>query len=155
MENTMQDKSQAPVKPMILISLVQGFILLLLHQSIEFDFWPSHAPEWLFSFYSMILIGPTMLLLGLSRDQEYSAIKWVLPFTVIAGILGYYTGNQAVPLQHIKYDALFFPLILTMAIAAFKALIYIQQFNSGEKFSYSLLFTWSWRHNLNHCCTHS
>lgn len=144
----MQGKSQVPVKLMILISLVQGFILLLLHQSIELDFWPNHAPEWLFSFYSMIFIGPTMLLLGLRKDQEYSAIKWVLPFTVIAGILGYYTGNQAIPLQHIKYDALFFPLILTMVIAAFKALIYVQQFNSGEKFSYSLLFTWSWRNFL-------
>jgi len=148
MENTMQDKSQVPVKLMILISLVQGFILLLLHQSIDLDFWPNNSPEWLFSFYSMAFIGPTMLLLGLRKGQVAATVKWVLPFTLLGGVLGYYTGDQAIPLQHIRYDGLFFSFTITMLIATFKAMIYVQQFNSGEKFNYSLLFGWSWRNFL-------
>jgi hypothetical protein len=35
-----------------------------------------------------------------------------------------------------------------MSIATFKALMYVQQFASGEKFSYSQLFRWSWRNFL-------
>ncbi|MES2673757.1 MAG: DUF4153 domain-containing protein [Pseudomonadota bacterium] len=144
----MSEKTQSPAKLLILISLIQGFILLFLHQAIELKFWPNSSPQWLFSFYSMAFVGPIMLLLGLKTNQEVAVVKWALPFTIIAGLLGYYVGYQSTPIAHVKYDALLFAFITTMGIAVFKALIYVQQFVSGEKFSYSHLFRWSWRNFL-------
>jgi len=144
----MQDKPHFPAKLLILISLIQGFILLFLHQAIELKFWPNTSPQWLFCFYSMAFVGPIMLLLGLKTNQEIAVVKWVIPFTVFAGLLGYYIGYQSTPIPHVRYDALLFAFVTTMGIAVFKALIYVQQFVSGEKFSYSHLFRWSWRNFL-------
>lgn len=144
----MQDKPLFPAKLLILISLIQGLILLFLHQAIELKFWPNTSPQWLFCFYSMAFVGPIMLLLGLKTNQEVALIKWVFPFTALAGLLGYYIGYQSTPIPHVRYDALLFAFVMTMGIAVFKALIYVQQFVSGEKFSYSHLFQWSWRNFL-------
>lgn len=144
----MQDKPLFPAKLLILISLIQGLILLFLHQAIELKFWPNTSPQWLFCFYSIAFVGPIMLLLGLKTNQEVALIKWVIPFTALAGLLGYYIGYQSTPIPHVRYDALLFAFVMTMGIAVFKALIYVQQFVSGEKFSYSHLFQWSWRNFL-------
>lgn len=144
----MQDNIAFPAKLLVLVSLIQGLILLFLHQAIELDFWPHHSPQWLFSFYSMAFVGPIMLLLGLGAQQEKEFIKWVLPFTLLCGLVGFYIGYQATPIDHVKYDDLLFAFVLTMGIAVFKALMYVQQFVSGEKFSYSKLFSWSWRNFL-------
>lgn len=144
----MQARAQFPAKLLILISLIQGLILLFLHQSIELKFWPNNSPQWLFCFYSMVFVGPTMLLLGLKTNQEIAVLKWILPFTIFAGLLGYYVGYQSTPIPHVRYDALLFAFVITLGIAVFKALMYVQQFVSGEKFNYSDLFRWSWRNFL-------
>jgi hypothetical protein len=144
----MQDNSAFPKKVLILVSLVQGLLLLLLHQSIEFEFWPQGNPEWLFCIYAMVLIGPTMLLLAIRDGKELIVLKWTFLFTLLAGMLGFYVGYQALPLENPRLGSLLPALIFTMSIATFKALMYVQQFASGEKLSYSQLFRWSWRNFL-------
>lgn len=144
----MQNNSSTPGKLLILVSLIQGLCLLFLHQAIELKFWPYHSPQWLFSFYSIAFVGPTMLLLGLRTGCELAVAKWVAIFTLIAGLLGFYVGYQATPLPHIRFDTLLFTFIVTMSIATFKALMYVQQRVSGEALTYSRLFRWSWRNFL-------
>lgn len=144
----MQDNSTIPAKRLILIALIQGLVLLWLHQSIELKFWPYNNPQWLFSFYSMAFVGPVLLLLALKTGQEKTIATWTLAFMLFTGLLGYYVGYQATPLSHVRFDALLFAYIASMSIATFKALMYIQQFANGGTFSYSLLFRWSWRNFL-------
>ncbi len=141
----MQEGNRFPARLLILISLLQGLALLLLHQAIELKFWPQGAPEWLFSFYSMALVGPIMLMLGLKNGRIVALSKWVLAFTLLAGLLGYYVGMQATPVAHVRFDNLLSAFVFTMALATFKALMYAQRLVSCEKFSYSQLFRWSWR----------
>jgi hypothetical protein len=144
----MQDEKNIPALLLILIALVQGLVLLLLHQSIEFKFWPHNDPAWLFCFYAIAFTAPTMLLLGLTQDKLLALSKWVLPFSLFVGVLGFYIGSQATPLAHVRFETLLFALVVTLGIAVFKALMYTQQFISGEPFSYSNLFCWSWRNFL-------
>jgi hypothetical protein len=144
----MQDERNIPASLLILVALVQGLLLLLLHQAMEFKFWPHAEPAWLFSFYSMVFTGPIMLLLGLTQGKLLEFGKWVLPFTLLVGVLGFYVGSQATPLGFVSYKSLLFAFVLTLGIAVFKALMYTQQFISGESFNYSNLFRWSWRNFL-------
>ena len=144
----MNKDENLPIKLLVLISLLQGLALLCLHESIEFNFWPHQSPHWLFAFYSMAFIGPTMLLLSLSKHNISMVIKLTLPFSLITGVLGYYLGHQIIPTMHMHYGVLLPSFILTMAIATFKALMYSQQYASGDSINYSVLFRWSWRNFL-------
>lgn len=149
MELNQQDKSTPlPSKLMILISLLQGLGLLYLHQAIELHYWPHGQPEWLFAFYSVMFIWPIMLLLGLDQHNGPAMVKVTLPFALLSGLLGYYIGHQVTPIEHIRFNALLFSFVLTMAIATFKALMYSQQWARGERVTYSALFLWSWRNFL-------
>jgi hypothetical protein len=149
MELNQQDKSTPlPSKLMILISLMQGLGLLYLHQAIELHYWPHGQPEWLFALYSVMFIWPIMLLLGLDQNNGRAMVKVTLPFALLSGLLGYYVGHQVTPIEHIRFNALLFSFVLTMAIATFKALMYSQQWARGERVTYSALFLWSWRNFL-------
>ncbi|WP_417583539.1 DUF4153 domain-containing protein [Nitrincola sp.] len=139
---------QLPAKLMALISLLQGLGLLYLHQAIELHYWPHQQPQWLFAFYSLVFIWPTMLLLGLDHNNGRAIVKLTLPFALLSGLLGYYVGHQVIPLEHIRFNALLYSFVFTMTIATFKALMYSQQWASGEKLTYSALFIWSWRNFL-------
>ncbi len=136
-----------PQKLLILIALLQGLALLLLHQSMELEFWPNDQPQWLFSLYSIALSIPTILLLSLS-DKSNSIYKWIVCYAAVIFILGYYIGSQAVPLLHIRYQTLLFTLVITLCIAAFKFLMYVQHFAAGGPLSYHRLFLLSWRNFL-------
>ena len=144
----MNQESIVPVKELILIALVQGLCLFLLHQSIELKFWPYTDRGWLISLYSVAFIAPTLLLLSIEKGTFARVAKYVAGFSVIAALVGFYTGWQSIPEEYIPIGTILPTLILTMVIAAFKALMYIQQLVSGKPFSYSQLFRWSWRNFL-------
>lgn len=144
----MTEENQTPQKLMILIALLQGLGLLYLHQAIELDFWPNNQPQWLFSFYSIVLALPVMLLLGLTHNNWARLVSFAVPFSVLVGVLGYYVGLQAIPVQYIRYGTLLFGFALTISLATFKALMYMQQLAARETISYTRLFRWSWRNFL-------
>lgn len=145
--NTTPEGESIPQKLLILIALLQGFSLLILHQSIELEFWPYHQPQWLFSLYSVAISIPTMLLLTLS-DKANPVYKWIIIYAIVVFGLGYYIGSQAIPLTHIRYDTLLLTIVITMIIATFKFLMYVQHFSAGGPISYSRLFLLSWRNFL-------
>lgn len=138
------DDSHLPKKIMILIALVQGLLLLLLHQSIELKFWPYQDPQWLFCFYSIATVTPTMLLLSLINGIERKIYLYTLPFSLLVLLVGYYIGSQLVPLSHIRYSQLLFVFVVTLIVATFKGLMYVQIIALGEPLSYSRLFRLSW-----------
>lgn len=150
-EKMMQENTSISEKLLVFISLMQGLMLLLLHQTIEWHVWPSQSPDWLYAFYSMAFVGPTMLLLSIEKQKEIALIKYIMPFTALVGLLGYYIGYQVVPAssEYIRTDrALSFAFSVTITIAAFKALMYIQQWVGNERFNYGHLFSRSWRNFL-------
>jgi hypothetical protein len=133
---------------MLLLALVQGLSLYLLHQSISFDFWPSNHPQWLFCFYTLVVVAPVTLLLSLEKGLELKLALRLGAFALVAAALGFYAGLQAIPLEQISYQPVLFVFIFSMLLASFKALLYIQQLVTGSALSYSVLFLHSWRNFL-------
>lgn len=140
--------SSLPKSLMLLIALVQGLALLLLHQAIALEFWPQGRPHWLFGFYALAFVCPTMLLLSLEQGRVMQLLRWILPYGLLVTLLGFYLGWQANPLGETRLEGLLWAMVLTLGVASFKALIYIQQRVSGEAFTYSQLFRYSWRNFL-------
>lgn len=146
---TLTEKEQAlPTKLLVLIALLQGLGLLFLHQAIDFEFWPAQSPPWLLTLYSVFLALPTMLLLSLTQANLSKILPVALMFALVIGLLAYYTGYQLLPIGKVRADALYFVFSLTIGIALFKALIYLQQYVSQAPMHYSELFRWSWRNFL-------
>lgn len=142
---------ELPAKLMVLISLVQGLLLLWLHQSIALKFWPHQSPPWLFGFYAMVLAGPVMLLLGLgATGKQRNWFGWVMGYTLVLGLCGFYIGIQVIPVEHIPHSSssLLFAMVPSLILAVFKAQMYLQQKIEGGEFSYANLFRWSWRNFL-------
>ena len=67
--------------------------------------------------------------------------------TVLAG-LALYVGWQAEPYDEIRTGSLIFTFAASIALATFKALMYLQQRADGEPLTYAVLFTHSWRNFL-------
>jgi len=148
LKNNSLNNQNFPSKTLLLIALAQGLALLLLHQSIEFKFWPYENPQWLFSFYSIATVTPIMLLLGLSDGSERTVYRWALCFSVAVFFVGYYIGSQALPITHVNYSGLLVAFVLTLLVATFKGLMYVQHLAAGVPLSYSMLFRLSWRNFL-------
>ncbi len=144
----MPQSNTLPYRLMVLLALIQGLALLLLHQSIELDFWPHREPQWLFAFYSAAVVAPTMLLLGLESTHQRVVFRYCGAFTVVVCLLAYYVGSQAAPVAHVRYQLLLAIFVASICVASFKALMYAQHFASGRTLSYSHLFQLSWRNFL-------
>ena len=142
-------ETQLPRPALILVALIQGLALLILHVTVEEGLWLDQHPAWLYSLYAAALIGPLMLLLSLEQNRQWPKIlSWVAPFTLVCTLLGFYTGKQAFAESHLSNQVVWFPLIITLSVATFKALMYIQHRASGQPLQYSFLFLFSWRNFL-------
>ena len=141
---TTKNSSIIPSKTLLFIAFIQGLALLFLHQSIEFEFWPNNDPEWLFALYTVAITAPNMLLLSLSKNNSRMVYQWTMIYSLIGLFsLGYYLGSQLID----KHKPGFF-FIVTLGIASFKCLMYIQHFAERGPLVYSRLFLFSWRNFL-------
>ncbi len=141
------DTSRYPTMLMLLVALVQGFCLLILHESIEFEFWPATSPTWLYALYALVLIYPTMLLLA-ATNVNIKRLAAASGFALLCALLAYYTGHQVVPLPQANAEVLLLPLCFSLGLLTFKALMYLQVWADDEAFEYPKLFSYSWRNLL-------
>ena len=133
-------------KPLIIsISLIQGILLTLLYQSVEHKVWPGTEPLWLVSLAAFTISFPLLILLSVTKENGFETIKYLLPFTLLLSILGAYVGYQQEPAALINNSSVVVIFCFTSLVAAFKVLMYVQQYLSDQKISYSSLFKLSWR----------
>ena len=132
-----------PIRILVLITLTQALGLLLLHQAIEFNFWPNTLPQWLFSLYSMTLAGPTMLLLLGGENPISTNLRYALSATALFGLLGDYAGSQAIPYPLIQLESLGIIYAWSSIFIAFLLLIYSKTLINDKHLSYSSLYNYS------------
>ena len=144
----MTPTSEHPTRLLLAISLAQGLCLYLLYASLEAERWPSKTPLWSYPLWTLAVFAPLMLLLSATRTNLGAAARNTAAFCVVLALLAVYTGWQAQPFEQFPVDHLTFTYAVTVAIASFKALIYLQQRADGEALSYPGLFTHSWRNFL-------
>jgi hypothetical protein len=137
--------NQLPKPLIITISLIQGILLTLLYQSVEHKIWPSTEPIWLISLVTVSISFPLLTLLSITKTNSKATVKYLLPFTLLLSVLGAYVGYQQEPIEFVNNGSVIGIFCFTALIAAFKALMYIQQYLSHEEISYSSLFKLSWR----------
>jgi hypothetical protein len=136
---------QLPKPFIILVSLLQGILLTLLYQSVEHKVWPGTEPLWLIPLVTFTISYPLLTLVSITKTNAIETVKYLLPFTITLSLLGAYVGYQQEPIEFVNNSRVIFIFSFTGLIAAFKALMYIQQRLSNQKISYSSLFKLSWR----------
>lgn len=137
-----------PTRLLLGVSLVQGLCLYLLYASVEAQRWPSKAPVYSYPLWTLAVLAPLLLLLSATRANLAATAKNTAAFCVVLTLLAAYTGGQAQPFGQFPVYSLTFTYMLTVSIASFKALMYLQQRADGAALSYPALFTHSWRNFL-------
>jgi len=132
----------------LLISVLQGVLLLALYLSIDAKAWPSQSPVWLYPLFTLALAIPTLFVLSLERGRERQVSLYLGGFALVLTPLAAYTGWQAEPAGVFPSYNLMYLYGFSIALACFKALMYLQQRVEKRPMSYQVLFTYSWRNFL-------
>jgi len=130
------------------IAFLQGLCLLVLYRSVESGLWPSESPVWAYPLWTLAIAVPLLLLLSIDRENVAAVAKYVGGFAVVLALLAVYTGWQARPFGEFPIDSLTVAFVITIGLACFKALMYLQQRASRVPLTYEVLFTNSWRNFL-------
>ena len=139
---------ERPTRLLLGVSLAQGLCLYLLYASVEAQRWPSKAPVYSYPLWTLAVFAPLLLLLSATRANLVASAKNTAAFCVVLTLLAVYTGWQAQPFGQFPVGSLTFAYMVTVSIASFKALMYLQQRADGATLNYPALFTHSWRNFL-------
>ena len=137
--------ASAPCDTMILLSLLQGVLLQFLWRAALDQTWPTTVPAAAFPLWTVALVWPTLLLFCLGRGNAARAIAPASAVTALLALLAVYVGWQASPHDAFPIGSLILAAAVTLAIACYKALMYLQPFVARTPWTYDMLFTWSWR----------
>ena len=144
----MSPTPEHPTRLLLGVSLAQGLCLYLLYTSVEAQRWPSKAPVYSYPLWTLAVLAPLLLLLSATRANLVATAKNTAAFCAVLTLLAVYTGWQARPFGQFPVGSLTFAYMVTVSIASFKALMYLQQRADGAALSYPALFTHSWRNFL-------
>lgn len=133
---------------MLGIAFLQGLLLLALYRAVESESWPSQSPLAAYPLWTLAIATPLLLLLAINRRNCRSVIALVAAFSGILLLLAVYTGWQARPHDAFPVESLTFIFFISMGLACFKALMYLQQRADKVPLTYQVLFTNSWRNFL-------
>jgi hypothetical protein len=144
----MRESPPLPKIPMLVISSLQGIFLYVLYRAFDENTWPSESPLWSYPLWTIALAVPLLLLLSIDRKNAASVYKQVGILGGVLALLAVYTGWQAEPFEEFPVSSLSFAFGLSITLACFKALMYLQQRANEIELSYQVLFTYSWRNFL-------
>ena len=144
----MRESSTLPKVPMLIIAFLQGAFLYFLYRAFDENTWPSESPLWSYPLWTAALAVPLLLLLSIDRKNTVSVVKQVGIFGGVLVLLAIYTGWQAEPFGEFPVENLSFVFGLSITLACFKGLMYLQQRANENPLSYQVLFTYSWQNFL-------
>jgi hypothetical protein len=130
------------------IALAQGLALFALYRSVETDSWPSQSPPWSYPLWTLAIVLPLFLLLSLRHGNWRRVAASTALVGAALAVVAAYTGYQATPWNEFPSGTLLFTFVVSIAIACFKMLMYLQQFADRDALRYEVLFTNSWRNFL-------
>ena len=136
--------SHLPKLLMLATAGLQGLGVSLLYRSFDEGLWPSQSPMWFYPMISLVLLLPTGFLLTVERSRERATLVRVGAYGIIVGLLGAYIGYQAMPFGAVRIDGLSVTYAITLGIASFITLIFVQR-QVAEALGYEPLFLFSWR----------
>ena len=144
------EKTSLPIRFIGIAALIQGILLTLIYRSVENEMWPGSDPVWLAAITTFTLALPFLLFMTITKDNIVSALRYMLPISIVLAAIGAYAGLQLVPQERIDDDLSIALFIFTTQIAIFKALMYVQHFLNKQAISYHNLFKFSWRNFITY-----
>lgn len=133
---------------LLAIAFVQGLVLFALYRAFEADVWPSGSPLWSYPLWTLAVAIPLLLLLTLDRGNTRAVVVWTGVASVVLVLLALYTASQTEPYGEFPVAAMTTAFIVTIGLACFKGLMYLQLRVTRESLSYRVLFKNSWRNFL-------
>jgi len=133
---------------LIMISTLQGGLLLGLYRLQEAKVWSDGTEIYSLPLWAAALVFPLMSLLALEKGNARSLLRYIVAYTVLVMLLAAYLGGQLPPNDSYQGGTLIRVFTLAMVVATFKAIMYIQQHASSLPFTYSVFFSLSWRNFL-------
>ena len=137
--------SKLPKLLMLVTAGLQGLGVYLLYRSFDEGLWPSQSPMWFYPMISLVLLLPTGFLLTVERYRVRAALLRVGAYGIVVGLLGAYIGYQAMPFGVVRIDGLSATYAISLGIASFITLIFVQRQVSDDASGYEPLFIFSWR----------
>ena len=147
-DEALQTPVRLPRNLMIALALVQGVALLLLWRAASEGAWLPEVPALNIPLWTLAVAWPMLLLLSLEADRIGRVFALVSLFSALLAVLGIYVGWQASPFGAFPVEPLLAAYALTLLIACFMALMYLQQFAARGPIRYDMLFAHSWRNFL-------
>ena len=148
----MSDGAPAPTNPprnlMLGIALAQGIALLLLWRALTNETWPATQPAVNFPLWTVAVTYPALLLLSLESGRVLRTVIRVSLSCAVLILPAAYIGWQAAPQGEFPIESLVFVYAVTMGIACFKGLMYLQHYVAETPITYRTLFRYSWRNAL-------
>ena len=148
----MTDDSPAPTHPprnlMLAIALAQGVGLLLLWRALTNETWPATQPAFNIPFWTVAVTYPALLLLSLESGRIRRTVIRVSLFAAVLILPAAYIGWQASPYGEFPIESLIFVYVVTLGVACFKGLMYLQHYVAEAPIAYGTLFRYSWRNAL-------
>ncbi|WP_046006532.1 DUF4153 domain-containing protein [Pseudoalteromonas rubra] len=103
-------------RQLLLAALLQSFLLIILHQSVEFEFWPAQSPHWLFAAYSLVVFLPSTLIYSSFTQLKRAFYTQLGMYALLFTLCGYYIGSQLLPERApLPSQAWPYPLIIFLA----------------------------------------
>ncbi|MGB1424411.1 MAG: hypothetical protein ACPHF3_14585 [Pseudomonadales bacterium] len=125
---------------MLSASGLQGLGIYLLYRSFDEGLWPSQSPIWFYPVISLVLLLPAGFLLTVERSRERATLIRVGAYGMVIGLLGAYVGYQAMPFGEVRIDGLSATYAISLGIASFITLIFVQRQITDDATGYEPLF---------------
>lgn len=142
------DSYPLPKPLLLIIAFIQGLMLLALYRSVDAHYWPWQQPLYFYPLLTFALVAPTLGLLSFTQGQVKAYLPYISVFTLLSVAVAFYTGWNLEPGDTVNASTIGFIFWVTMILASFKALMYVQQRGDHQPMSYGLLFRLSWRNFL-------
>jgi len=147
-KRTFPGNSEKNSRLLMLISTAQGSALLAMYRSYSYELWSHEFGFVAYGLWAFLVTFPLLLLLMLESSNEKKVTRYAAAFAGLITALALYLGYQLSPSTEISGDSANFIFVLAMVVATFKALMYLQQRSLRLPWSYTVLFTLSWRNFL-------
>lgn len=143
--------SAPPRRVLLGISILQALALGWLLLAYARGTWPSETPLAAFPIWTVVVMLPLLFLLALKRGNGRRMLLGAAVAIAVLLLTALYVGWQATPWGEFGLESLAFVYIVTMSLACFKGLMYLQRYSDRQPFDYSSLFLNSWRNFLVLC----
>ena len=142
----------APPRRVLLgISILQALGVGALLLAYARGTWPSEEPLFAVPLWTLVVMLPLWFLLALKRGNARRLLLGAAVAMVLLLLAALYVGWQATPWGEFGLESLAFVYAVTLSLACFKGLMYLQRYSDRQPFDYSSLFRNSWRNFLVVC----